>query len=159
MFIRPPASPIITPNSLDRSAHLGAPPPPAVAIGESVPPRLGGARRHRAGRPAYAEYHVREVIGRLVDGSDFDEFKARHAPTIVTGFAHLDGVPVGIVANNGVLFSEFALKATHFIELCCSRRIPLLFLQNVVGFMVGREVETRGIAEGPRQDGRRGSQR
>jgi acetyl-CoA carboxylase carboxyltransferase component len=92
-------------------------------------------------------YDVREVIARLVDGSRFDEFKRRYAPTIVTGFARLHGFLVGIVANNGVLFSESALKATHFIELCNMRGIPLIFLQNITGFMVGREYERGGIAK------------
>jgi len=91
-------------------------------------------------------YDVREVIARLVDGSRFDEFKQRYAPTIVTGFARLQGFLVGIVANNGVLFSESALKATHFIELCNMRGVPLIFLQNVTGFMVGRQYERGGIA-------------
>src|SRR5512138_1093457 len=92
-------------------------------------------------------YDVREVIARLVDGSRFDEFKARYATTLVTGFARLQGFLVGIVANNGVLFSESALKATHFIELCNLRGIPLIFLQNITGFMVGREYERGGIAK------------
>jgi 3-methylcrotonyl-CoA carboxylase beta subunit len=93
------------------------------------------------------QYDVREVIARLVDGSEFDEFKALYGATLVTGFAHIHGIPVGILGNNGILFSESALKAAHFIELCCQRRIPLLFLQNIVGFMVGREYEARGIAK------------
>jgi len=92
-------------------------------------------------------YDVREVIARLVDGSRFDEFKRRYAPTIITGFARLHGFLVGIIANNGVLFSESALKATHFIELCNARGIPLIFLQNITGFMVGREYERGGIAK------------
>jgi 3-methylcrotonyl-CoA carboxylase beta subunit/propionyl-CoA carboxylase len=92
-------------------------------------------------------YDVREVIARLVDGSRFDEFKQRYAPTIVTGFARLHGMLVGLVANNGVLFSESALKATHFIELCSTRGIPLVFLQNITGFMVGRQYERGGIAK------------
>jgi len=92
-------------------------------------------------------YDVREVIARLVDGSRFDEFKARYGTTIVTGFARIHGIPVGILANNGVLFSQSALKATHFIELCAHRYIPLLFLQNITGFMVGREYEAGGIAK------------
>lgn len=91
-------------------------------------------------------YDVREVIARLVDGSKFREFKARYGTTIVCGFARIHGYPVGIIANNGVLFSESALKATHFIELCDQRGIPLVFLQNITGFMVGREAETGGIA-------------
>ena len=92
-------------------------------------------------------YDVREVIARMVDGSRFDEFKERYATTLVTGFARLHGMLVGIVANNGVLFSESALKATHFIELCNFRGIPLVFLQNITGFMVGREYERGGIAK------------
>jgi acetyl-CoA carboxylase carboxyltransferase component len=92
-------------------------------------------------------YDAREVIARLVDGSRFREFKADYGTTLVTGFARLEGFPVGIIANNGVLFSESALKGTHFIELCTARNIPLLFLQNITGFMVGREYEQRGIAK------------
>ena len=92
-------------------------------------------------------YEVREIIARLVDGSRFDEFKERYGNTLVTGFARLRGFLVGIVANNGVLFSESALKATHFIELCNLRRVPLIFLQNITGFMVGRDYERRGIAK------------
>jgi 3-methylcrotonyl-CoA carboxylase beta subunit len=93
------------------------------------------------------QYDVREVIARLVDASEFDEFKQLYGTTLVTGFAHIHGIPVGILGNNGILFSESALKAAHFIELCCQRRIPLLFLQNIVGFMVGREYEAGGIAK------------
>ena len=92
-------------------------------------------------------YDVREVIARIVDGSEFDEFKARYGTTLVTGFAHIEGQPVGIVANNGILFSDSAVKGAHFIELCCQRRIPLIFLQNITGFMVGRKVEAEGIAK------------
>ena len=92
-------------------------------------------------------YDVREVIARIVDGSEFDEFKQNYGATLVTGFAHLHGMPVGILANNGVLFSESALKGAHFIELCCQRKIPLLFLQNITGFMVGRKYEAGGIAK------------
>ncbi|CUJ56736.1 methylcrotonoyl-CoA carboxylase [Achromobacter xylosoxidans] len=91
-------------------------------------------------------YDVREVIARIVDGSEFDEFKARFGPTLVTGFAHIHGMPVGIVANNGILFSESAQKGAHFIELCAQRKIPLVFLQNITGFMVGRKYENEGIA-------------
>ncbi len=91
-------------------------------------------------------YDVREIIARIVDGSKFREFKARYGTTIVCGFARIHGYPVGIIANNGVLFSQSALKATHFIELCDQRGIPLLFLQNITGFMVGREAESGGIA-------------
>ena len=92
-------------------------------------------------------YDVREVIARLVDGSEFDEFKQNYGTTLVTGFAHLHGMPVGILGNNGVLFSESALKGAHFIELCCQRKIPLIFLQNITGFMVGRKYEAGGIAK------------
>src|SRR3954471_19255659 len=94
-----------------------------------------------------ASYDVREVIARLVDGSRFAEFKAEYGTTLVTGTAHVHGHPVGIVANNGVLFSESALKGAHFIELCDSRSIPLVFLQNITGFMVGRQYEAGGIAK------------
>jgi acetyl-CoA carboxylase carboxyltransferase component len=93
------------------------------------------------------QYDVREVIARLVDGSRFDEFKARYGPSLVTGFARLQGMLVGLVANNGVLFSESALKATHFMEICNLRSIPLVFLQNVTGFMVGSKAERGGIAK------------
>src|SRR6056297_1878046 len=91
-------------------------------------------------------YDVREVIARLVDGSRFDEFKPRFGPTLVTGFAHIHGMPVGIVANNGILYSESAAKGAHFIELCSQRRVPLIFLQNISGFMVGKKYEAEGIA-------------
>ena len=92
-------------------------------------------------------YDVREIIARIVDGSELDEFKANYGTTLVTGFAHLHGLPVGIIANNGVLFSESALKGAHFIELCTQRKIPLVFLQNITGFMVGRKYEAGGIAK------------
>lgn len=92
-------------------------------------------------------FDIREVIARIVDGSQFDEFKAHYGNTLVTGFARLYGYPVGVVGNNGVLFSESALKGTHFVELCCQRKIPLLFLQNITGFMVGRDAEAGGIAK------------
>ncbi len=91
-------------------------------------------------------FDVREVIARLVDGSEFHEFKARFGPTLVCGFSHIEGMPVGIVANNGILFSDSAVKGAHFIELCCQRKVPLVFLQNITGFMVGRKVENEGIA-------------
>jgi 3-methylcrotonyl-CoA carboxylase beta subunit len=93
------------------------------------------------------QYDIREVIARLVDGSEFDEFKRLYGTTLVTGFARLWGMPVGIIGNNGILFSESAQKGAHFIELCCQRRIPLLFLQNISGFMVGRQYEAGGIAK------------
>jgi 3-methylcrotonyl-CoA carboxylase beta subunit len=92
-------------------------------------------------------FDIREVIARLVDGSEFQEFKARYGTTLVCGFAHLHGYPVGIVANNGILFAESALKGAHFIELCNQRNIPLVFLQNITGFMVGRKYENAGIAK------------
>jgi 3-methylcrotonyl-CoA carboxylase beta subunit len=92
-------------------------------------------------------YDVHEVIARIVDDSDFDEFKARYGTTLVTGFSHLCGYPVGIVANNGVLYSESALKGAHFVELCAQRRVPLVFLQNITGFMVGQKYEAGGIAK------------
>ncbi len=92
-------------------------------------------------------FDVREVIARIVDGSEFDEFKPLYGSTLVTGFAHLYGYPVGILGNNGILFSESALKGAHFIELCCQRRIPIVFLQNITGFMVGRKYEAGGIAK------------
>jgi 3-methylcrotonyl-CoA carboxylase beta subunit len=117
---------------------LAAPKPPAYDMAELdgiIPQSLA------------VQYDVREVIARLVDESVFDEFKRLYATTIVTGFAHIEGIPVGIVANNGILFSESALKAAHFIELCCQRRVPLLFLQNIAGFMIGRKYEAGGIAK------------
>ncbi len=121
---------------------------PGVALREPVPPRLdpaeiGGVVPADRRKP----YDVHEVIARLVDGSEFDEFKRLYGPTLVTGFAHLWGYPVGIVANNGILFSESAQKGTHFIELCAQRGIPLVFLQNITGFMVGRKYEAGGIAK------------
>jgi len=91
-------------------------------------------------------FDVREIIARIVDGSEFDEFKARYGTTLVCGFARIEGMPVGIIANNGILFSESALKGAHFIELCCQRKTPLVFLQNITGFMVGRKYENEGIA-------------
>ena len=92
-------------------------------------------------------YDVREIIARIVDGSEFDEFKALYGTTLVTGFARINGYPVGIIANNGILFSESSLKGAHFIELCCQRKIPLVFLQNITGFMVGQKYESGGIAK------------
>ena len=91
-------------------------------------------------------YDVREVLARVLDGSRFDEFKARYGTTLVCGFAHIHGIPCGIIANNGVLFSESAVKGAHFVELCSQRKIPLVFLQNITGFMVGKEAEAGGIA-------------
>jgi 3-methylcrotonyl-CoA carboxylase beta subunit len=92
-------------------------------------------------------YDVREIIARIVDASEMDEWKPRYGTTLVTGFARLYGMPVGVIANNGILYSESSLKAAHFIELCCQRKIPLLFLQNISGFMVGRKYESEGIAK------------
>lgn len=92
-------------------------------------------------------FDMREIIARIVDGSEFEEFKQLYAPSLICGFAHIDGYPVGIIANNGVLFSESALKGVHFIELCAARNIPLIFLQNITGFMVGKKVEESGIAK------------
>jgi 3-methylcrotonyl-CoA carboxylase beta subunit len=107
------------------------------------PAELGGVVPADLRQP----YDVREVIARLVDASEFDEFKQLYGQTLVTGFAHIWGYPVGIIANNGILFSESALKGTHFIELCSQRGIPLLFLQNITGFMVGKKYEAGGIAK------------
>jgi 3-methylcrotonyl-CoA carboxylase beta subunit len=92
-------------------------------------------------------FDVREIIARIVDRSELDEFKARYGSTLVCGYAQIDGRQIGIVANNGILFSESALKGTHFIELCCKRNVPLVFLQNITGFMVGRKYESDGIAK------------
>ena len=138
----------------------------ALEIARSLMANLGGTKSLPAGRAEPEEpaidpkeiygavpadvrepYDVREVIARLVDGSRLQEFKARYGTTLVCGFARLSGFLVGIVANNGILFSESALKATHFIELCARRRVPLIFLQNITGFMVGREYERGGIAK------------
>ncbi len=121
-------------------------PDPLVRI-PSIPPLYSGNELYGViPSDTRKPYDVREVIARLVDGSEFDEFKSRFGTTLVTGFAHIDGYPVGIIANNGILFSESALKGAHFIELCCQRKIPLIFLQNITGFMVGRKYENEGIA-------------
>jgi len=117
---------------------LGKPIPPLYA-----PDEIHGVVPTDTRKP----YDVREIIARIVDGSDFDEFKQNYGATLVTGFAHIHGMPVGILGNNGVLFSESALKGAHFIELCCQRKIPLIFLQNITGFMVGRKYEAGGIAK------------
>ena len=134
----------------------------ALALARDAVRGLGGAAAAPAGGepPAYdpaelfdvvpakltTPYDIREVIARLVDGSRFDEFKARFGETLVTGFAEVAGMPVGVIANNGVLFSEAAQKGAHFVELCSQRRIPLVFLQNITGFMVGKRYENEGIA-------------
>ena len=129
-------------------ARLGLNEPFKLDRREPRPPRFDPAELYGI-IPAdvRAPYDVHEVIARLVDGSEFDEFKALYGTTLVTGFAHIWGYPVAILANNGVLFSESALKATHFIELACQRKIPLVFLQNISGFMVGGKYEAGGIAK------------
>jgi 3-methylcrotonyl-CoA carboxylase beta subunit len=126
-------------------APRSRPPWPTVASDEPAvdPGELAGAVPADPRTP----YNVREVIARIVDGSLFHEFKERYGPTLVTGFAHIQGHPVGIVASNGILFSESAVKGAHFIELCDQRLVPLVFLQNITGFMVGREYEAGGIAK------------
>ncbi|MCP1674686.1 3-methylcrotonyl-CoA carboxylase beta subunit [Natronocella acetinitrilica] len=129
-------------SNLNRSKHL------QMDIREARPPlhdpeELYGIIPDDTRKP----YDVREVIARIVDGSEFDEFKALYGTTLICGFAHIYGYPVGIIANNGVLFSESALKGTHFIEFCSQRGIPLVFLQNITGFMVGRKYEAGGIAK------------
>jgi 3-methylcrotonyl-CoA carboxylase beta subunit len=128
-------------------AGLGSAPAPAVSQRAPRAPLHDPAELHGV-VPAdlRTPYDAREVIARLVDGSEFDEFKRLYGTTLVCGFAHLHGYPLGILANNGILFSESALKGAHFIELCCQRRIPLLFLQNITGFMVGKKYEAGGIA-------------
>src|SRR6185312_6963273 len=120
--------------------HLGARPAAALLPAAPRPPAYDPAELYGIIPPdVRAPYEVREVIARLVDGSEFDEFKQLYGQTLVTGFARLWGYPIGIVANNGILFSESALKGAHFIELCAQRGIPLVFLQNIAGFMVGRK--------------------
>jgi 3-methylcrotonyl-CoA carboxylase beta subunit len=145
--------------------HLAANDPHALALARKIVGNLNRRKPQQLAlrdvvEPKYAadELHgiiptdtrkpfdVREIIARVVDGSDFDEFKARYGTTLVCGFAHIEGMPVGIVANNGILFSESANKGAHFIELCCQRKVPLVFLQNITGFMVGRRYENEGIA-------------
>jgi 3-methylcrotonyl-CoA carboxylase beta subunit len=130
------------------AANLGHTSEPAAGkLSLTAPPAYDPAEIDGVVPPSLATlYDVREVIARLVDASEFDEFKARYGTTLVTGFAHIEGMPVGIIANNGILYSESALKAAHFIELCCQRRIALLFLQNIAGFMVGKAAEAGGIA-------------
>ncbi len=120
---------------------------PVTALTEPVAPHYAAEELYGV-IPADTRkpWDVREVIARVVDGSEFDEFKARYGTTLITGFARIHGVPVGIVANNGILFSESANKGTHFIELCAQRRIPLVFLQNITGFMIGKKYENEGIA-------------
>jgi 3-methylcrotonyl-CoA carboxylase beta subunit len=120
---------------------------PPLALATPRPPRHDPQDLHAIiPTDTRKPFDVREIIARLVDDSDFDEFKARYGATLVCGFAHIEGMPVGIVANNGILFTESANKGAHFIELCCQRGVPLVFLQNITGFMVGRKVENEGIA-------------
>ncbi len=129
-------------------ARLGPVRRPHIAHHEPAEPHADPAELHGiVPRDVRQPYDVREVISRIVDSSDFDEFKQLYGTTLVTGFARIWGYPVGIVANNGILFSESALKGAHFIELCCQRGIPLVFLQNITGFMVGRKYEAGGIAK------------
>ena len=139
-------------SNFNRRSHSGQPqsgqPHAPVALQPSEEPLYDPAEIYGIiPQDTRKPYDVREVIARVVDGSRLDEFKARYGTTLVTGFAHLHGIPVGIIANNGILFSESAQKAAHFIELCGQRGIPLVFLQNITGFMVGRKYENAGIAK------------
>ena len=121
---------------------------PQVALRAPQPPRYDPAELHGVvPTDLRATYDAREVIARIIDGSDFDEFKRLYGTTLICGFAHIFGYPIGILANNGILFSESALKGAHFVELCSQRGIPLVFLQNITGFMVGRKYEAGGIAK------------
>jgi 3-methylcrotonyl-CoA carboxylase beta subunit len=127
---------------------LGSADKATIALAAPRPPKFDSAELYGiVPRDVRAPYDVREVIARIVDGSEMHEFKSLYGSTLVCGFAHIWGMPVAILANNGVLFSESALKGAHFIELACQRRIPLLFLQNVSGFMVGGKYEAAGIAK------------
>src|SRR5580765_7794841 len=128
--------------------HLGAPGRATLELQRPEPPRYDPAEIYGVlPRDTRTSYDVREILARLVDGSRFHEFKSRYGTTLVCGFAHLMGMPVAILANQGILFSESALKGTHFIELAAQRGVPLLFLQNITGFMVGRQYEHGGIAK------------
>ncbi|MYZ49520.1 carboxyl transferase domain-containing protein [Propylenella binzhouense] len=131
------------------AAHLGERPDPGAArFAEARPPRHDPAELETVVPvDLRRQYDARSVIARLADDSDFAEFKALYGTTLVTGFARIRGIEIGILANNGILFSESALKGAHFVELCCRRRVPLLFLQNITGFMVGRQYEAGGIAK------------
>ncbi|KLI64567.1 carboxyl transferase domain-containing protein [Aurantiacibacter marinus] len=132
----------------DIVSHLGNPPKAQVELKEPRPPKFDADDLYAIiPDDVRAPYDVHEVIARLVDGSEFHEFKREYGSTLVTGFAHIWGMPVAILANNGVLFSESAQKGAHFIELACQRGIPLLFLQNISGFMVGGKYEAEGIAK------------
>ncbi|MES2424988.1 MAG: carboxyl transferase domain-containing protein [Pseudomonadota bacterium] len=135
--------------SLARQAvkNLNATKPQPFALHEPRPPKFPAEELYGViPTDTRKPFDVREIIARIVDGSEFDEFKSRFGATLVCGFARIEGMPVGIIANNGILFSESALKGAHFIELCCQRKIPLVFLQNITGFMVGRKYENEGIA-------------
>ncbi len=128
-------------------ANLNHKKPLAAALRAPMPPKFPAEELYGViPTDTRKPFDVREIIARVVDGSEFHEFKPRFGTTLVTGFAHIEGMPVGIIANNGILFSESALKGAHFIELCCQRKIPLVFLQNITGFMVGRKYENEGIA-------------
>jgi 3-methylcrotonyl-CoA carboxylase beta subunit len=128
--------------------HLNRRKPMPLALRAPVEPRYDARELYGiVPRDTRIPFDIREVIARIVDGSEFQEFKARYGKTLVCGFAHIHGYPVGIVANNGILFAESALKGAHFIELCNQRDIPLVFLQNITGFMVGRKYENAGIAK------------
>ncbi|MDI6026476.1 carboxyl transferase domain-containing protein [Corticibacterium sp. UT-5YL-CI-8] len=129
-------------KNLNRKKAIG------LALNDPIPPLYAADEIYGiVPQDTRQPYDVREIIARVVDGSEFDEFKQNYGTTLVTGFARIHGMPVGIIANNGVLFSESALKGAHFIELCCQRKIPLIFLQNITGFMVGRKYEAGGIAK------------
>jgi 3-methylcrotonyl-CoA carboxylase beta subunit len=126
---------------------LNRPKLPPVELRQPQPPRYDPSELYGViPTDNRKPFDVREIIARIVDASEFHEFKARFGSTLVCGFGHIEGMPVGIIANNGILFSESAQKGAHFIELCCQRRTPLVFLQNITGFMVGRKVENEGIA-------------
>lgn len=128
-------------------AHLNQTKTPAITPIAPVPPKYAAEELYGViPTDTRKPFDVREIIARIVDGSELHEFKPRYGTTLVCGFAHMEGMPVGIIANNGILFSESALKGAHFIELCCQRKIPLVFLQNITGFMVGRKYENEGIA-------------
>ena len=129
-------------------AHLNWRKPEQMKLVPPRPPLFDPLELHGViPTDARKPFDVREIIARIVDGSEFDEFKARYGTTLVTGFGFIEGMPVGLVANNGILFGESAMKGAHFIELCCQRRVPLVFLQNITGFMVGRKYENEGIAK------------
>jgi len=128
-------------------ANLNRRKPVSVVVGKGAAPRYDGRELYGViPRDAKQSYDVREVLARIVDDSEFDEFKALYGTSLVCGFAHICGYPVGVVANNGILFGESAQKGAHFVELCAQRKIPLVFLQNITGFMVGRKYEAEGIA-------------